>query len=127
MYTMSRFISACVLLVLPASYRAAVTLPGWFGDNMVVQTNAEYGARAVLSGRASPSEQVTVNVTMPGKSPQLFAISAVTITLFLYFVFLVLRHRILSVCMCVSLSLSLSLSLPLSLLCRTTKAIGLFN
>ena len=63
-------------LLLSAPCRAAVCLPGWFGDNMVVQTNAEYGARAVLSGKASPSEQVTVNLTMPGKSPQLFQVFA---------------------------------------------------
>ena len=39
---------------------AAVELPAWFGDNMVLQTNAEYGARSVLGGRAKPGEKVSV-------------------------------------------------------------------
>ena len=42
---------------------AAVQMPAWFSDNMVLQTNAEYGARAFLSGQAAPGEVVQVNVT----------------------------------------------------------------
>jgi hypothetical protein len=37
---------------------AAVSVPRWFGDNMVFQVNAEYGSRAFLNGRAKPGERV---------------------------------------------------------------------
>jgi hypothetical protein len=43
---------------LLASSQAAVTVPRWFGDNMVFQVNAEYGARSFLNGKARPSEKV---------------------------------------------------------------------
>jgi sialate O-acetylesterase len=42
---------------------ASVALPKWFGDNMVLQTNAEYGARSFLNGKASPGEKVIVEVS----------------------------------------------------------------
>ena len=32
----------------------------WFGDNMVFQVNAEYGARSFLNGKADPGEKVVV-------------------------------------------------------------------
>ena len=38
----------------------AVRMPRWFSDNMVLQTNAEYGARSFLSGRANPGEEARV-------------------------------------------------------------------
>lgn len=38
----------------------AVQMPVWFSDNMVLQTNTEYGARSFLSGRANAGERVTV-------------------------------------------------------------------
>jgi hypothetical protein len=44
------------LMLSPSS----ITMPHWFGDNMVLQTNAEYGARAFLVGKAAPSEKVLV-------------------------------------------------------------------
>ena len=42
---------------------AEVLMPGWFGDNMVLQTNGEYGARSFLSGKAAPGEIVTVAIS----------------------------------------------------------------
>jgi hypothetical protein len=39
---------------------ATVQLPAWFGDNMVLQTNKEYGARSFLSGRADAGEAIYV-------------------------------------------------------------------
>ena len=51
----------CLFLsALMTAVQAAVTLPRWFGDNMVFQVNAEYGARSFLNGRARPGEKVTV-------------------------------------------------------------------
>ena len=56
-----RPIATCLLFALcVACCDASVVAPRWFGDNMVLQTNAEYGARAFLSGRASPGERVQV-------------------------------------------------------------------
>jgi len=46
---------------------AAVELPAWFGDNMVLQTNAEYGARSFLNGRAKPGEKVVVSISADGR------------------------------------------------------------
>eukprot|EP01043_Picozoa_sp_COSAG02_P098086 COSAG02_NODE_34259_length_486_cov_69.223932_1_plen_60_part_10 len=39
-----------VLLLLSPACEAKVELPMWFGDNMVFQVNAEYGARSFLNG-----------------------------------------------------------------------------
>ena len=39
---------------------AAVQLPRWFADEMVLQTNSQYGARSFLNGRARPGETVSV-------------------------------------------------------------------
>ena len=39
---------------------AAVQIPSWISDNMVLQTNHEYGARAKVNGLADPGEEVTV-------------------------------------------------------------------
>jgi hypothetical protein len=39
-------------------------MPHFFGDDMVLQTNSEYGTRAFLNGLASPGEKV--GVTMHG-------------------------------------------------------------
>ena len=47
-------------LLLAHGADAAVRLPAWFGDGMVLQTNAEYGARSFLSGKADPNEKVTI-------------------------------------------------------------------
>jgi hypothetical protein len=51
-----------VLLAATAAplVQAKVTVPRWFGDNMVFQVNAEYGARSFLNGLAKPGEKVTV-------------------------------------------------------------------
>ena len=46
---------------------AEVEMPAWFGDNMVLQTNAEYGARSFLNGRAKPGEKVVVSVSADGR------------------------------------------------------------
>eukprot|EP00117_Sycon_ciliatum_P036047 scpid34671/ scgid27197/ Alpha-galactosidase; Alpha-D-galactoside galactohydrolase; Melibiase len=48
-----------VLAVLGLS-SAAVHLPNIFGDNMVLQTNGEYGARSFIWGTASPGEKVSI-------------------------------------------------------------------
>jgi hypothetical protein len=53
-----RAILLAALAAAPAS--AKVTVPRWFGDNMVFQVNAEYGARSFLNGRAAPGEHITV-------------------------------------------------------------------
>eukprot|EP00050_Salpingoeca_kvevrii_P007394 m.295919 g.295919 ORF g.295919 m.295919 type:complete len:914 (+) comp13288_c0_seq1:1-2742(+) len=57
-------VPAVLLLVLLAAapIRGAVKMPGYFGDNMVLQTNAEYGARSFLNGFAAPHEQVSITV-----------------------------------------------------------------
>jgi hypothetical protein len=47
------------LLAAPLA-RAAVRMPAFFGDGMVMQTNAEYGARSFLNGMADPMENVLV-------------------------------------------------------------------
>ena len=39
-----------------------LALPKWFGNGMVLQTNAEYGARSFISGVAKPGSNVNVNV-----------------------------------------------------------------
>ena len=49
-----------ILIFSCATARGAVRMPRWFSDNMVLQTNKEYGARSFLSGRANPSEEARV-------------------------------------------------------------------
>ena len=49
----------CLLLWVPATV-AVVSVPRWFGDNMVFQSNAEYGARSFINGKARPGEHVSV-------------------------------------------------------------------
>ena len=44
-------------------------MPRWFQSNMVLQTNAEYGARSFLNGRAKPGEKVLVSVEGGGSFP----------------------------------------------------------
>lgn len=41
--------------------RAAVQVPGWFGDGMVLQAGDERGQRAALSGRAGAHERVSIS------------------------------------------------------------------
>ena len=41
-------------------------MPAWFGDDMILQTNHEYGSRAFLSGEAEAGEVVTVAVKYAG-------------------------------------------------------------
>eukprot|EP01061_Rhynchopus_euleeides_P016422 TRINITY_DN276_c0_g1_i1.p1 TRINITY_DN276_c0_g1~~TRINITY_DN276_c0_g1_i1.p1 ORF type:complete len:935 (+),score=333.85 TRINITY_DN276_c0_g1_i1:60-2807(+) len=48
------------MLLLAASGNALVQLPSWISDNMVLQTNSEYGARARFNGLADPNEVVTI-------------------------------------------------------------------
>jgi hypothetical protein len=55
-----------VLLSAVQIHDAAVSVPRWFGDNMVFQKNNEYGARSFINGRAKPGENVVV--TFNGKS-----------------------------------------------------------
>eukprot|EP00729_Bicosta_minor_P021314 gene21314-33467_t len=31
-------------------------MPRWFGDNLVLQTNSQYGSRSFLNGKADPGE-----------------------------------------------------------------------
>jgi hypothetical protein len=57
-----------LLLVLSASH-AAVSVPRWFGDNMVFQKNDEYGARSFINGRARPGEKVVVTFNGNSKFP----------------------------------------------------------
>ena len=52
---------------------AAVELPQWFGDGMVLQTNAEYGARSFLNGRAKPGEKVIVSIVEKERAFPTFA------------------------------------------------------
>ena len=51
-----------IMLWLQIALFSAVEMPAWFGDNMVLQTNAEYGARSFLTGRAKPGEKVVVTI-----------------------------------------------------------------
>ena len=46
-----------ILSFLCGAALGAVRMPRWFSDNMGLQTNAEYGARSFLSGRAIPGEE----------------------------------------------------------------------
>jgi len=60
------------LVVILASYctrsiKAAVSLPKWFGDNMVLQAHGEYGALPFLNGKALPGEKVTVKIFFNSK------------------------------------------------------------
>eukprot|EP01064_Diplonema_japonicum_P004283 TRINITY_DN1279_c0_g2_i1.p1 TRINITY_DN1279_c0_g2~~TRINITY_DN1279_c0_g2_i1.p1 ORF type:complete len:890 (+),score=242.98 TRINITY_DN1279_c0_g2_i1:48-2672(+) len=52
-----------VFASLCALSEGAVQMPNWFGDNMVIQTNEEYGARGFLNGKASPGEKVVIQGT----------------------------------------------------------------
>eukprot|EP00937_MAST-01D_sp_MAST-1D-sp2_P002502 g2502.t1 len=40
---------------------ATLRMPGFFGDDMVIQTRSEYGTRAFLNGFAAPNETVTIS------------------------------------------------------------------
>merc|ERR1719502_545916 len=49
------------LALLLMKVQAGVRMPRWFGDHMVLQTNAEYGSRSFLNGKAKPGETVTIS------------------------------------------------------------------
>ena len=49
----------CLLVWVPVTV-SVVSVPRWFGDNMVFQSNAEYGARSFINGKARPGEHVSV-------------------------------------------------------------------
>ena len=57
-----------VILLVGNAALAAVELPKWFSDGMVLQTNAEYGARSFLNGRAKPGEKVVVSIEEKGRT-----------------------------------------------------------
>ena len=59
---------AMLLLLAPVA-GAAVSVPAWFGDNMVFQVNAEYGARSFINGKAKPGEKVVVTFDQSQKFP----------------------------------------------------------
>jgi hypothetical protein len=52
--------TTATFVVLARLALGGVQMPAHFGDEMVLQTNAEYGARAFLNGFADPGETVTV-------------------------------------------------------------------
>jgi hypothetical protein len=54
--------TALVLVAVATGATAELQLPKWFGDNMVLQTNSEYGARSFINGLAKPDEAVDVQV-----------------------------------------------------------------
>jgi alpha-galactosidase len=56
---------------------AVPILPKWFGDNMILQTNSEYGARSFLNGKADPSEIITFKFN---PSPSQFGDTITTVT-----------------------------------------------
>eukprot|EP01052_Picozoa_sp_SAG31_P043756 SAG31_NODE_7395_length_1701_cov_1.344569_1_plen_541_part_01 len=58
--------SAAALAATATVASAAVRMPAFFGDNMVVQTRSRGGDRAFLSGWAAPREEVTVTDTNAG-------------------------------------------------------------
>lgn len=62
-------LAALACLSLAGTVSSAVQVPRWFGDNMVFQTNAEYGARSFLNGKARPGEHVNVKFTPGGNFP----------------------------------------------------------
>ena len=39
---------------------ATLRMPGFFGDDMVLQTRSEYGTRAFLNGFAAPNETISI-------------------------------------------------------------------
>ncbi|EDQ89810.1 uncharacterized protein MONBRDRAFT_24947, partial [Monosiga brevicollis MX1] len=58
-----RVIGMLVCLLAVGTVRASVHMPSVFSDNMVLQTNAAYGARAFFYGTANPNERVIINMT----------------------------------------------------------------
>eukprot|EP00041_Stephanoeca_diplocostata_P036427 m.1331336 g.1331336 ORF g.1331336 m.1331336 type:complete len:916 (+) comp24863_c1_seq1:65-2812(+) len=54
---------ALVCAAVATTVHGAVRLPAWFSDGVVLQTNAEYGARSFINGLASPGESVSVAVS----------------------------------------------------------------
>jgi len=52
--------AVALALVLLSSCHAEIVLNQLFGDNMILQTNADYGARAFFYGTAKPGETVTI-------------------------------------------------------------------
>ena len=66
----ARCATLCATLCVMATQTwAKVELPMWFGDNMVFQVNAEYGAHSFLNGRAGPGEKVVVRFNNGGSFP----------------------------------------------------------
>lgn len=62
-------VSVVVLLFLLISIgNAKISMPSWFGSNMVLQSNAEYGARSFLNGKSSPLEKILVSVKSASKN-----------------------------------------------------------
>ena len=52
--------AVCAALLLGAAH-GTVTMPAFFGDNMVLQSNHQCGVRSFLNGWASPQEVVRVS------------------------------------------------------------------
>lgn len=69
MCVLPRVVALVVSLSAASKTAAAVQVPRWFGDNMVFQTNEEYGARSFLNGKARPGEHVDVKFTPGGVFP----------------------------------------------------------
>ena len=55
---------ARLFALVPAlvSARQPLRMPRWFGDNLVLQTNSEYGSRSFLNGLAEPFEHIGVTI-----------------------------------------------------------------
>ena len=53
-------LSALAVALCACAVQGAVRIPAHFADGMILQTNAEYGARAFINGFADPGELVTV-------------------------------------------------------------------
>lgn len=70
------FVALLALSVLSISH--AVQMPAWFGDNMILQANSQYGARSFLSGRATPGELVTVRFQPTYNAMQYTAVADTT-------------------------------------------------
>eukprot|EP00041_Stephanoeca_diplocostata_P015713 m.300894 g.300894 ORF g.300894 m.300894 type:complete len:385 (-) comp20133_c0_seq2:783-1937(-) len=52
-----------VLTAVSSRVCTALRVPSVFSDNVVLQTNAQYGTRAFLNGYSEPGERITINLS----------------------------------------------------------------
>eukprot|EP00040_Diaphanoeca_grandis_P027821 m.159215 g.159215 ORF g.159215 m.159215 type:complete len:969 (-) comp31127_c1_seq1:249-3155(-) len=54
--------TATLVLLCACQVSGSVRVPRWVSDNMVLQSNAEYGSRSFINGMADPGEMVSVTI-----------------------------------------------------------------